>query len=252
MKILINDRFILSLIIFNAIVLFLISFEKVLNNYFFLHYVDLIISFLFILEMIYKIKISSFKSYIKDNWNKLDFFINLTILPSLALFFVSEIDFLFLTILRLGRVFKFLRFFKYIPNIEHLMRGVKRAIKSSLFIIISFFIYLFIASILSCFLYKEILPEHFADPLKSFYSIFKIFTVEGWYEIPDLIAQKSNEYIAFFSKFYFIFLVLTGGFGGLCLINAIFVDELVADNTNDLEKKVDRILEILDKNNINE
>ena len=104
--------------------------------------------------MLYKIKIEGWKDYIKDPWNKLDFVINITILPSFIMFFTTDVNFLFLTILRLGRVFKFLRFFKYIPNIEHLMRGIKRALKSSIFVIIAFFIYMFIISILSCFLYK--------------------------------------------------------------------------------------------------
>jgi voltage-gated sodium channel len=252
MKLLLNDRFVLSLIIFNAIVLFLISFETILSSFYFLHYVDLFISLIFIIEMFYKIKLDSFSVYWKDSWNKLDFFINITIMPSLFLFFISDIDFLFLTILRLGRVFKFLRFFKYIPNIEHLMRGIKRSFKSSLFVVIAFFIYMFIVSILSCFLYKGILPEYFKDPLISLYSIFKIFTIEGWYEIPDLIASKTSENVAFFSKIYFIFLLLTGGICGLSLINAIFVDELVADNNDQLEKKIDKIVEYIEnqeKNN---
>lgn len=251
MKLFLSDKFILKLILLNAIVLFLISFESILNRYFFLHYIDLIISFLFVIEMLYKIKVEGWKEYISDPWNKLDFFINITILPSFIMFFTTDVNFLFLTILRLGRVFKFLRFFKYIPNIEHLMRGIKRALKSSIFVIIAFFIYMFIISILSCFLYKGILPEHFQDPLVSLYSIFKIFTIEGWYEIPELIAQKSSAEIAFFSKIYFIFLLLTGGVCGLSLINAIFVDELVADNNDELEKKVDRILKMLEEKNKN-
>ena len=252
MKIFLNDKFILKLILLNAIVLFLISFESILKEYFFLHYLDLIISFLFVVEMLYKIKLEGWKTYISDSWNKLDFAINIAILPSFIMFFTTDVNFLFLTILRLGRVFKFLRFFKYIPNIDHLMRGIKRALKSSIFVIVAFFIYMFIVSILSCFLYKGILPEQFQDPLVSLYSIFKVFTVEGWYEIPDLIAQRTSIEIAFFSKIYFIFLLLTGGVCGLSLINAIFVDELVADNNDELEKKVDKIIKILEKNNLDD
>ena len=248
MKIFLNDKFILKIIVINAIILFLMSFEKILKDYYILHYLDLIISLIFVIEMFYKIKVFSWEKYISDSWNKLDFFINILVMPSFIMFFVSDVNFLFLTILRLGRVFKFLKFFKYIPNIDHLMRGIKRALKSSIFVIIAFFIYMFIIAILSCFLYKDILPSHFQDPLVSLYSIFKIFTIEGWFEIPDLIAKKTSIEIAFFSKLYFIFLLLTGGVCGLSLINAIFVDELVADNNDELEKKIDKVLELLEEN----
>lgn len=247
MKIFLKDKFILFLIVINALILFLISFENLLKEYYFLHYVDLGISVLFLTEMIYKIKVYSWQKYWLDSWNKLDFFINLLLLPSFVLFFISEIDFFFLTILRLGRIFKFLRVFKYVPNIDHLMRGIKRAIKSSIFVIMAFFIYMFVMAILSCFFYRGIAPEYFSDPLVSLYSIFKIFTVEGWYEIPDAIASNSDKFVSFGAKLYFIFLVLTGGIFGLSLINAIFVDELVADNNDQLEKKVDRILSKLDE-----
>ena len=69
-----------------------------------------------------------------------------------------------------------------------------------------------------------------------------MFTLEGWYEIPETIAQKSNSlHLEFFTKFYFIFIVVTGGVFGLSIVNAIFVDEMVSDNNNELESRITKL-----------
>ncbi|HNP96888.1 MAG TPA: hypothetical protein PKJ63_14710, partial [Cyclobacteriaceae bacterium] len=102
-------------------------------------------------------------------------------------------------------------------------------------------------SVLSCFMFRNIAHEYFANPLISFYTIFKIFTVEGWYEIPDFIAQNSNETVGFLTKVYFILIVITGGIFGLSLVNSIFVDAMVSDNNEALEQKVSALEEKIDK-----
>lgn len=236
-----KERNILFLIIVNAIVLFLLSFEKIAKNYPVLDFLDLFISFLFILEMIFKIKETSWREYISDDWNKMDFGINLLIIPSFLLFFI-DVNILFLTILRLGRIFKFFKLFKFVPNIDHLFKGIKRAIKSSTFIVFAMVNYGFIISIISCFLYKDILPEYYGNPLDSLYSTFKVFMIEGWFDFPNMIEERSKDIMTiFFSRIYFSFILLTGGFLGLSFINAIFVDELVADNNEKMENEINKI-----------
>ena len=113
--------------------------------------------------------------------------------------------------------------------------------KASVIVIIGFFIYNFVVSVITSFLYNNIAPDYFGNPIQSFYTVFKIFTVEGWYEIPDMIANQTNKVIAFLSRIYFIIILLTGGIFGLSLVNSIFVDAMVSDNNEDLEKKVDEL-----------
>ena len=176
-------------------------------------------------------------------WNKFDFTLIILATPSLVLwiFNLNDIGLQFLLVFRIARVFKFFRFIQFIPNVNKLIKGINQALKASVIVIIGFFIYNFVVSIVTCFLYQHIAPDYFGDPVQSFYTIFKIFTVEGWYEIPDLIADKTNTLIAFFSKVYFILILLTGGIFGLSLVNSIFVDAMVSDNNEDLEKKVDEL-----------
>ena len=68
-----------------------------------------------------------------------------------------------------------------------------------------------------------------------------IFTMEGWYEIPDLISIKTFALLGVFARIYFVLIVLSGGILGLSLVIAVFVDEMTMDNTQDLEKAVARL-----------
>ncbi|MEL6548167.1 MAG: hypothetical protein AAFQ82_26305, partial [Myxococcota bacterium] len=92
------------------------------------------------------------------------------------------------------------------------------------------------------FLFRELAPELFGNPLTSLYTMFKIFTLEDWYLVPDLLAQRSgNPWMATLARVYFVISVLVGGILGLSMANAVFVDEMTLDNTDALEEKVDAL-----------
>lgn len=235
-----NDFFILFLITANAVLIFIQEF-KLNGNV--LDYIEPVFTLLFVIEMITKIREYGFPKYISDGWNKLDFILIIIALPSLAVIFYNDSSLqlnIFLS-LRVFRVFKFFRLVRFFPNVSTLIISIQRALKASYIVIAGFFLLVFIVSLVTCSLFKNIVPEYFSDPLNSFYSIFRLFSVEGWYEIPDLIATRSNITIAFFAKIYFIVLLLGGGILGLSLVNSIFVDAMVSDNNDELEKEVSQL-----------
>ena len=95
-------------------------------------------------------------------------------------------------------------------------------------------------------LFGDVAPKHFGDPLKSAYTLFKVFTVEGWYEIPEEMAANGEDGgLVNMVRGYFVFAVFTGGILGLSLANAVFVDEMIADNNDRLEKMVTNLREEL-------
>jgi len=246
-RLLLNDRFILVLIIINAATIFLQGFEFSFTGA--LENADHLLTLIFLLEAIAKITTLSARAYFRDTWNLFDLTLVLLALPSLAVwaFGVDLVALNFLMVFRILRVFKFFRVLRFIPNIEHLLLGVTRAIRSSILIVFAFFIFNFILAILSFTFYRHIAPEYFSNPLLAFYSTFKVFTIEGWYEIPDLIAERSSAPMAFFARLYFVALLFGGGIFGLSLINSIFVDNMLADNTEELEKQIARVEEKLDE-----
>lgn len=239
-RLFLNEFFILSLIIGNALLIFIQEFEIKGN---FLDYFESIFTLLFIVEMFIKIADKGFQKYFSNGWNKLDFILVVISIPSLAIVFynnnVLELN-IFLT-LRVFRVFKFFRLIKFLPNVNPLMVSIQRAIKASYIVIIGFFILVFIVSLITCAIYKNIAPEYFSNPMNSFYSIFRLFSVEGWYEIPNLIATRTNSLASFFTKFYFVFLLMSGGILGLSLVNSIFVDAMVSDNNDELQSEVTKL-----------
>ena len=168
MRLFLNDRFILLLILLNAAVIFLQGFDRddtplsaPLDG------MDNLLTLLFLLEAALKLVHYRPAAYFRDGWNVFDFSLVLLAMPSLAIWALG-LDFLgldFLLVFRVLRVFKFFRVLRFIPDIEHLMRGVARAARSSVLILFAFFVFNFIVSVLSFSFYRHLAPEYFSDPL---------------------------------------------------------------------------------------
>lgn len=254
-KLFLNDKIILILILLNAVLIFISGFEQSETNRVILRVLDNTITGLFIVELIVKFREYGLKKYFSSNWNKFDFLLIALSVPAFISFIlnVETTSVSFLLVFRVMRVFKSFRFLKFIPGIEDLIKGIQRALKASVIVLIGFAIYIFIIGIFSFYLFKSSAPEYFSNPMTSLYSIFKIFTVEGWFEIPEKITKGYSEIASFFTYFYFIFVLLTGGIFGLSLVNSIFGDAMVSDNNDELEKKIDnldkKITELITKNN---
>lgn len=248
-RLLLNEKFILFIIILNSIIIFLEGFSFEPGILTILEIFDQFFTFVFVVELIVKLKIFGRKKYFNSGWNTFDFVLIIIALPSfISIFFPNNIlDLNFLLIFRIFRVFKFFRLIRFVPKIDKLMNGIYRAAKSSIVILIGFFIFNFIISLISCFLFKDIAPEYFSNPLTSLYSVFKIFTVEGWYEIPDAITSNTDSsLISIFTIIYFVIILLFGGIFGLSLVNSIFVDSMVSDNNDELEEKVNNLEKKID------
>jgi len=200
----------------------------------------------FLFEILYKIKHFGFKSYLADNFNKLDFAVVSLSVPSIILPIFLGINVASFTMFRLIRLLRITRILAYIPNMRQLVKGITRAFKASILIFIACIIYIFLLSIVSCHLFYESAPQYFGDPLISFYTTFKLFTIEGWNDISDQISTDSSYWIKGFSRFYFMFVVLSGGIFGLSIANAVFIDEMTMDNNVLLEEKIDLLNEKID------
>jgi voltage-gated sodium channel len=244
-RLFLNDIFLLIIISLNALIIFLQGFFSTAGSVGqLLEAVDHMFTLLFIVEVIIKIQTFGTNGYFREAWNIFDFSLVIIALPSLVMLLIpfEMISLDFLLTLRILRVFKFFRVLKFIPNIENLLTGLFKAIQSSVLIIFAFLIFNFIFAILSFSFFSEIAPEHFSNPLISFYTTFKIFTVEGWYEIPDLIAERSESVgFAIFARIYFVLLLFGGGIFGLSLINSIFVESMMSDNNDEVLNKIENL-----------
>lgn len=239
-----NDRIMLSLVVVNTITIFIggyFSASKLFVG------IDSFFTLLFLAEAIVKINVYGWKEYWTDGWNKFDFIITLVAIPSLMNIFV-ETGFAtnILLSLRTLRVFKSFRLLKFIPNINGLLKGIGVAVKTSFIVCVAFAILLLIISILSSTLYGKIVPELFGDPGSSLFTIFRLFTGDGWSEIPTEIAANSSELVGRLTKIVFAILFFIGGILGLSLVNSIFVDALAGDNNDEVLRRIDELEKKID------
>ena len=251
-----NEKNILLAIILNGLVIFALSFPQLLkwnlSVYHLLDAVDHFFVILFLFEAIVKLATFKPKIYFQSKWNWFDFIIVLVSLPSLLFFFgLAYPETSFLKVLRLLRLIRLARFIKFVPRIDMILRGLKRALKASVFVFIALLFLNFMLALFTSHFYGWLVPEYFGDPLISSYYIFQMFTVEGWNEIPNIVAEAAanhNEVInpglfAGAARLYFIIVVLSGGIFGMSLANAVFVDEMTMDNNLELEGKIDALQE---------
>lgn len=239
-----NDIVMLVLVLINTGIIFVSGFTSGQEEI--LLFIDSMFTMLFVIEAVIKIQVSGFSGYWSNGWNKFDFVIVLLALPScLNMIGYTMPATSVLLSLRTMRAFKSFRLLQFVPNIENLLNGIKMAFKASLLVAIGMVVLLLVFSIVTTFLFGGIAPEYFGNPALSVYSIFRLFTIEGWYEMPEAIAANSGTGMAVFARVYFSVLLFMGGIIGMSLINSIFVDAMVADNNDDVLKKLEELEEKL-------
>ena len=239
-----NDKIMLSLVVINTITIFIGGYFGASRTFI---WIDAFFTLLFLTEAIVKINTYGWNDYWSDNWNKFDFIITLVAIPSLLNIFVDTgVATNILLSLRTLRVFKSFRLLKFIPNINGLLKGIGIAVKTSFIVCVAFAILLLIIAILSTTIYGKIAPDLFGDPGLSIFTIFRLFTGDGWSEIPTEIAANSSELVGRVTRAVFAILFFIGGILGLSLVNSIFVDALAGDNNDEVLKRIDDLEKKID------
>jgi len=236
-----SDRNMMLAILINAIIIFAIYFPQ-LHHHPILTFIDNAFVLFFLLEMLVKIIVFKPKGYFANKWNQFDFVIILLSLPSLCLAFLPLPDTSSLLLLRVFRLARLIRLMRFVPNINMILTGLGRALKASVFVLIVLLLFNLFVAILACHFYQESAPTYFGNPLISTYTVFQLFTLEGWNEVADAISKNAPTlWQTGLTRFFFMIVVLIGGIFGMSLANAVFVDEMTMDNNKVLEDKIDNL-----------
>jgi len=262
-----NEKLIFLLIKINIVIIYLHSFDCFVPYYKIFDVLDIILTILFSLEIIHSIFIvhSGFSSYFKNNWNKLDFISVVLSIPSIFILFDSDFGILsgFIA-LRSLRIFKTLRIIEFIPGGKKISKKLFSAFKGVTFILFTFVVFTTVISLISVSLFKKVAPEYFQNAFDSFYTIFKIFSGDGFSDVVTQIQNNSSVSATVFAKLYFVLIVFSGSILGLSLINSVFINEMntivdEVDENNDksienlktqielLNSKQDKIMEQLNR-----
>jgi len=268
-KYFLSEKQIFFIIILSSLVIFLQQCFRMRDFptiFIVLSVLDGLCTLIFTLEMIVKIQDLGLKGYLKDRWNIMDGILVIISLPAVIQWFLPHgmISFTFLKILRILRIFRFFRLIRIFPNFEKMLKNFSVALRQSYVMLIGMVIFLLIFSIIGSELFREY--DAFKTPLDSIYTTFRLFSGEGWNEIPDSIAAHlSNPVFGYLVRFYFSFLLILGCFIGMSMLNSIFVDAMVKDNNNDvkdelrltqerlanIEEKLNKLLANIDNNPTN-
>ncbi|MBC8112330.1 MAG: ion transporter, partial [Verrucomicrobia bacterium] len=148
-------------------------------------------------------------------------------------------------ILRTLRILKFYRLIEFIPNFKDTIRALNRALRASVFLISAFLLFNFVVSLFTYHIFKDIAPNNFGNGLVSFYSTMKTVAGEG-FEVAEKVvgeedARAMPSFISTVTRFYFLFIILTGGIIGLSLVNTVFINEVTKENNHELEEKLSSV-----------
>ena len=125
------------------------------------------------------------------------------------------------------------------------MINLKFALKASAGIIVGILIMICSLSVILCSIYKNVAPEYFGTPFEAIYTVFRIFSIEGWYDIPNDIAAKLTPFGAMGTKLIFSIIVLFGGMLGMSFVNGVFTDEMTSDNNDEVLKEIKELKKII-------
>lgn len=239
-KLFLNDHAVLTIILLNSVIIYLQEsgvVHPVLTIF------DVLCTLFFVVEMVIKHFTYGIRGYWRDGWNRFDGVLVILSLPSLVTPFmdITSFNFSILLTLRLMRVLRIFRVLHFFPKVTQIGAGLRRALRDSGVVLVGFVLFIIIFGMINCGLYREVVPQYFDTPINSIYTVFRIFTVEGWYEIPDAIAAVTSPFIGRLSRLYFSLLLAAYGLLGMSFINSVFVDAMAEDNNDDLKVQLDRI-----------
>lgn len=252
LPLIVRERVVLAVIALNGFLLFLDAFPSVnAHSHVWIQRVDMLFLGYFVAEVFIKVRhFGSFRKYFADPWNVFDFIIIALSTPALVSPFISlsAENAGALTVLRILRILRLIRPMRLVPDADKIWPGIYRALRASVGILLILVFVNLILLLMATLLFGGTpeAKEFFGNPIVSMYSLLKVFTVEGWYEIPELLAERgvSSHYLLGL-RIYFASTVLICGIFGLSIANAVFVDTLVADNSDELEEKVEKLYEEL-------
>jgi voltage-gated sodium channel len=243
---LISEKAVVSVVGLNALVLFLDAFPPIhAAAHAALFAVDYACIVYFVLEVLLKLRYLGPRPYFGDGWNVFDFTIVALSFPTLLIpFGIAGGGMGAVLVLRLVRLSRFLRLLRFIPRLERLIEGAKRAMRASVGVMLAMVFYVFVFGLAGTYLFggpESPVREKFADPLISMFTMFTVFTVEGWFETPQELAGSYDYWAAHGIRLFFVIAVITGGIILLSLLNAVFVEEMSADMQEQAEEDAENV-----------
>ncbi|MFY0652846.1 MAG: ion transporter [Cyclobacteriaceae bacterium] len=252
-------NFIISLIVLNSITIGMQTSKSWMESYgMYFEGLDDIILGVFIVEVVLKLYAFGYK-YFLNSWNVFDFLIVvISVIPASGPF----------SVFRTLRILRTLRLINNVPKLRLIIEALLKSIPSIGWISLLLMVVFYIFAVLGTNVYGEAFPELFGDLGSSMFTLFQIMTLESW---SSGIARPMMETMPY-AYLFFVPFILIATYTTLNIFIAIVVNTMNEmhhqdnleeeqnikefvhgehENTlvklDSLQKKVDQILERLDK-----
>ena len=214
------DMMIMSLILFNAVILGLLTSEKLGVYSQLLFLLDRLCLAIFIAEMFMKI-FAFGKDFFKSGWNVFDLIVVLVSAISVTGYFVA---------LRTFRLFLMLRYFNRFNRLKQLLSVFVGLLPSFGAMLLLFLVFFYVSAIVAVSLFGQNFID-FATLENSLFTLLQLFTLDGWVDeiARPLMTVYPSSWI-FFVVFLFVSFLLVVSF----LVSA--VAELMRKTTGLLPK----------------
>jgi voltage-gated sodium channel len=188
-----TERFIMALIVFNAVTLGLETSTTVMERWgAILHVIDRAVLTIFVLELLARIAVQRL-AFFRDGWNVFDFIvIGISVAPSSEAF----------TVLRALRVLRLLRLITLVPSLRRVVGGLIGALPGMGSILLLIGLIYYVSAVMATQLFGGDYPELFGTLGASLFTLFTVMTLEGWVEgVVKPVMEKFPYALLFFIPF---------------------------------------------------
>jgi len=188
-----TERFIMALIVVNAVTLGLETSDSVMARFGpLLTVVDRVIIAIFVLEILARF-IAQRGAFFRDGWNIFDVaVIGLALAPATSAF----------SVLRALRVLRLLRLITAVPALQRVVGGLITALPGMGSILLLIGLVFYVSAVMAVNLYGKDYPLLFGTLGSSLYTLFTIMTLEGWTnDVVNPVLEKHPYALLFFIPF---------------------------------------------------
>ncbi|MDG1372789.1 MAG: ion transporter [Paracoccaceae bacterium] len=212
-----TERFIIALIVINAITLGLETSEWTMARYGgLLVWIDSIILAVFVAELAIRL-ITDFKGFWRDPWRIFDFVvIAIALLPATGP----------LAVLRAFRILRVLRLVTKLESMRRVIMGLLRALPGMGTIVMLLLLIFYIFAVISTKLFADAFPEWFSTIGASAYTLFQIMTLESW----SMGIVRPVMEVFPYAWLLFLPFIITTAFAVLNLFIGVIVDAMQTEH----------------------
>jgi len=226
-----TERFIIAVIILNAVVLGLETSKITMESYGrVLEILDHIMLGIFVVELTARIIVHRW-AFFRDPWSVFDF-----VVVAIALVPATET----FTVLRALRVLRVLRLITAIPTLKAVVAGLLASLPGMVSIVFLIGLLYYVFAIIAIKLFGTDNPELFGTLGRSLYTLFTVMTLEGW---TNDVAKPVMEHHPWAWIFFVTYIVLTT-FMVLNLFIGVVVNAMQAEavKAEAEEREVERVI----------